>query len=68
MYVLSEELFPICFAKLLNEFVFSEELFPISFAKSLNELRSYFPLALLNYLMELVPISFGTLLNGGISY
>ena len=32
MYVFLEELFPISFAKLLNEFVFSEELFPISFA------------------------------------
>ena len=36
-HVFSEELFPIRFAKRLNEFVFSEELFPISFAKLLNE-------------------------------
>ena len=37
MYVFSDELFPISFAKPLNGFVFSEELFPISFAKLLNE-------------------------------
>ena len=40
MYVFSEELFPISFAKLLNEFVLSEELFPISFDKLLNEFVS----------------------------
>ena len=55
-FVFSEELVPISFANLLNEFIFSEELFPISFAKLLNEFvsrRSYFLLALLNYLMSL---------------
>ena len=58
MYVFSEELFAISFAKLLNGFVFSEELFPISFAKLLNEFRSYSLLALLNYLMKLGAISY----------
>ena len=49
-----EELVPISFAKLLNEFVLSEELFPISFTKLLNE----FVLS-----EELFPISFAKLLN-----
>ena len=42
-------------------FIFHIPLTPISFAKLLNEFRSYFLLALLNYLMNLF-------LGGAISY
>ena len=50
-----------CGAAVRGYFIFHIPLTPISFAKLLNEFRSYFLLALLNYLMNLF-------LGGAISY